>query len=45
MLFTFKKDETLRSCVDYQELNAIILKNKCSFLLIDEAFDHLADVK
>jgi len=45
MLFTFKKDKTLRSCVDYQELNAIILKNKCSLSLINEAFDHLADIK
>ncbi len=45
MLFTSKKDETLRSCVDYWELNAIILKNRCFLSLINEAFNHLADVK
>ncbi len=45
MLFTSKKDETLRSCIDYWELNAIILKNRCSLLLINEVLDHLADVK
>ncbi len=45
MLFTSKKDEMLRSCVDYQELNAIILKNRCFLSLINEVLDHLADVK
>ncbi len=45
MLFTSKKDETLQSCVDYWELNVITLKNKCSLSLINEVFDHLADVK
>jgi len=45
MLFTFKKDETLQSYVDYQELNAIIFKNRCFLLLINEALDHLADIK
>jgi len=45
MLFTSKKDETLWSYVNYWELNAIILKNRCSLLLINEALDHLADVK
>ena len=45
MLFTSKKDEMLRSCVDYWELNAIILKNKFLLSLINEALNHLADVK
>ncbi len=45
MLFTSKKDEMLRSCVNYQELNAIILKNRYSLLLINEALNCLADVK
>jgi len=45
MLFTFKKDETLRSYVDYQELNTIILKNRCFLSLINEALNHFADVK
>ena len=45
MLFTFKKDEMLQSCIDYQEFNAIILKNKCFLSLINEALNHLTDVK
>ena len=45
MLFTSKKDETLQSYVDYWEFNIIILKNKCSFSLINEVLDCLADVK
>ncbi len=45
MLFTSKKDETLRSCIYYQELNVIILKNRCSLSLINEALDHFADIK
>ena len=36
MLFVFKKNDSLRLCVDYKELNALIIKNKCSLLLIDE---------
>ena len=39
MLFVFKKNHSLRLCVDYKELNALIIKNKCSFLLIDEMLD------
>ena len=45
MLFTSKKDETLRSCIYYQELNVIILKNRCSLSLINEALNHFADIK
>ena len=45
MLFTSKKYETLRSCIDYQELNMIILKNKCFLSLIDEALNHFANIK
>ncbi len=45
MLFTSKKDETLWSYVDYQELNIIILKNKYFLLLINEALDYLANIK
>ncbi len=45
MLFTSKKDKTLRSCIDYQELNVIILKNRCSLSLINEALDYFADIK
>ncbi len=45
ILFTSKKDKTLRSYVDYWELNAITLKNKCLLLLINEVLDHFADIK
>ena len=41
MLFVFKKNDNLRLCVDYRELNALIIKNKCSFSLIDETLNHL----
>ena len=36
MLFVFKKNDSLRLCVDYKELNVLIIKNKCLFSLIDE---------
>ena len=41
MLFIFKKNDSLRFCVDYKELNALIIKNRCSFLLIDETLNRL----
>ena len=41
MLFVFKKNDNFRLCVDYKELNALIIKNKCSLLLIDETLDRL----
>ena len=31
MLFVFKKNENLRLCVNYQDLNVVIIKNKCFF--------------
>ena len=39
MFFIFKKNDSLRFCVDYKELNALIIKNKCSFSLIDETLN------
>ena len=41
MLFVFKKNDSLRFCVDYKELNALIIKNKCSLSLIDETLNRL----
>jgi hypothetical protein len=38
-LFVKKKDESLRLCIDYRPLNAIIIKNKYSLLRIDILFD------
>ena len=39
MLFIFKKSESFRFYVNYKELNALIIKNKCLFLLIDETLN------
>ena len=41
ILFVFKKNDNLRFCVDYKELNALIIKNKCLFSLIDETLNRL----
>ena len=39
MLFFFKKNNNLWFCVDYKKLNVLIIKNKCSFSLIDETLN------
>ena len=39
MLFVFKKNDSFRFCVDYKELNALIIKNKCSLSLINETLN------
>ena len=31
MLFVFKKNDSLRLCVNYRSLNVIIIKNRCFF--------------
>ncbi len=36
ILFVEKKDDSLRFCVDYQKLNALIKRNRYSILLINE---------
>ena len=41
MLFVKKKDESLRLCIDYRELNKVTIKNKYPLLRIDELFDKL----
>ena len=41
IFFVFKKNDNFRLCVDYKELNALIIKNKCSFSLIDETLNRL----
>ena len=40
-----KKDGTLRMCVDYRPLNAVIVKNKYPLPYIDPLFDQLAGAK
>ena len=39
MLFDKKKDGTLKLCVDYRQLNKMIVKNKYSLPKIDDLFD------
>ena len=39
MLFVFKKNNNLRLCIDYKELNALIIKKKYLFSLIDETLN------
>ena len=43
VLFTFKKNENLRLCVNYRNLNVITIKNKISLLFIDETLNHLVE--
>ena len=45
MLFVRKKDGTLRLCIDCQELNKIIIKNKYPLPWIDDLFDQLQEVR
>ena len=39
MLFVKKKDGNLRLCINYQDLNAVTIKNKYLLPHIDELFD------
>ena len=41
VLFVKKKDGTLRLCVDYRQLNKMIMKNKYLLPRIDELFNQL----
>ena len=41
VLFVKKKDGTLRLCIDYRQLNKLIIKNKYPLLRIDDLFDQL----
>ena len=45
MMFISKKDETLRSVIDYRELNKITVKNQYSLSLITEMLNRLSRVK
>lgn len=36
-----KKDGTMRLCIDYRQLNKMIMKNKYPLLNIDDLFDQL----
>ena len=45
MMFISKKNRTLRSVINYRELNKITVKNQYSLSLITEALDRLSSVK
>jgi hypothetical protein len=45
VLFTKKKDGSLRLCVDYRGLNQITIKNRCPLPLITETLDKLKGAK
>ena len=39
IFFVFKKNNSFRLCINYRKLNALIIKNKCSFSLIDKTLN------
>ncbi len=45
ILFAEKKDESLRFCVNYRKLNALIKRNRYSLLLIDETLARIQESK
>ena len=40
-----KKDGSLRMCINYQNLNAVTIKNKYPLLRIDDLLDQLRNAK
>jgi hypothetical protein len=45
VLFTKKKDGTMRLCIDFRQLNKVTIKNKYPLPRIDDLFDQLKDAK
>ena len=45
IFFVFKKDERFRLCVDYKNLNVVIVKNRHSLSLITKTLNRLNDFK
>jgi len=45
ILFIKKKDDSLRFCINYRKLNALIKQDRYSLLLIDETLTHIQDSK
>ncbi len=45
ILFIKKKDDSLRFCIDYRKLNALIKRNRYSLSLIDETLTHIQESK
>jgi len=44
MLFVLKSNNNLKLCVNYYNLNAIIIKNKCSLSLIKKTLNRLINI-
>jgi len=44
MLFVLKNDNSLKLCVNYCDLNVIIIKNRCSLSLIKKTLNRLIGV-
>ncbi|WVZ76052.1 hypothetical protein U9M48_024054 [Paspalum notatum var. saurae] len=45
VLFVKKRDGTMRLCIDYRELNADTIKNKCPMPRIDDLLDQMKGAK
>ena len=41
VLFAKKKGKTLRLCIDYRQLNRVMIKNRYPLSMIDDLFDQL----
>ena len=44
VLFVKKKDDTLRMCIDYHQINKVTIKNKYPLRRIEDLFDQLKGV-
>ena len=42
VLFVKKKNDSIRLCIDYQELNKVTMRNKYSLPRIDDLFNQLS---
>ncbi|GJZ36335.1 hypothetical protein Tco_0582526, partial [Tanacetum coccineum] len=45
VLFVKKKDDAMRMCIDYRELNKLTIKNRYLLPRIDDLFDQLQEVQ
>ena len=45
VLIAKKKGKTLRLCIDYKQLNRVMIKNRYPLLRIDDWFDQLRGVR
>jgi hypothetical protein len=45
VLFVYKKDGSMRMCIDYRSLNEVTIKNKYPLSRIDDLFDQLQGAK